>query len=156
PTLSRLADDPERYSRYIVRSLALLAFVGMGTGACMVLVGKDLIRVLLGPKWDEAGRIFTYFGYGIGAMFIYRIYGWLHLSLGTANRLFRWGFIELAALLALFLLGLRWGPIGVGLAWGVSCWLLTPPAVLYAPRPRELKLMDMANVVWRYVLASAI
>ena len=155
PTLSRLADDPERYSRYIVRSLALLAFVGMGTGACMVLVGKDLIRVLLGPKWDEAGRIFTYFGFGIGAMFIYRVYGWLHLSLGTANRLFRWGFIELGVLLGLFLLGLRWGPTGVGLAWGVSCWILTVPAILYAPRPVQLKLADMASVVWRYVLASA-
>jgi O-antigen/teichoic acid export membrane protein len=156
PTLSRLVDDPDRYCRYIVRSLALLAFVGMGTGACMVLVGKDVIRVLLGPNWDEAGRIFRYFGFGIGAMFIYRIYGWLHLSLGTANRLFRWGFIELAVLFALFCLALPWGPTGVGLVWGVSCWLLTVPAILYAPRPPQLKLADMFAVVWRYAVASAL
>src|SRR5262249_876947 len=82
PTLSRLTGDPEKYCRYILRSLSILALTGMGAGACLTLVGRDVIRVVLGPKWEEAGRIFMFFGPGIGAMFIYRISGWLHLSMG--------------------------------------------------------------------------
>jgi O-antigen/teichoic acid export membrane protein len=156
PTLSRLTGDPERYCRYILRSLSILALLGMGTGACLTLVGKDLILVLLGPKWEESGRIFMFFAPGIGAMFIYRIAGWLHLSMGSANRFFRWGMIEFAVLASLFVLSLRWGPAGVGMVWGASCWILTIPAILYAPRPAELTLAKLLGVVWQYVLASAL
>jgi hypothetical protein len=89
-------------------------------------------------------------------MFIYRISGWLHLSRGTANRFFRWALIELAVLASLFVLALPWGPVGIGMVWGASCWILTIPAVLYAPRPPQLKLASMVEVVWRYTLSSAL
>ena len=156
PTLSRLTGDSERYCRYILRSMSFLALLGMGAGACLTLVGRDVILVLLGPKWEESGRIFMFFAPGIGAMFIYRVAGWLHLSMGTANRFFRWGLIEFAVLASLFVLALRWGPIGVGVVWGASCWLLTIPALLYAPRPPALTLGRLLGVVWQYVLASAL
>jgi O-antigen/teichoic acid export membrane protein len=156
PTLSRLTGDPERYSRYILRSLSILALLGMGVGACMTLVGRDLIRVLLGPKWDETGTIFMFFAPGIGAFFVYRIAGWLHLSMGTANKFFRWGIIEFVVLGSLFVLSLKWGPVGLGAVWGASCWLLTIPAILYAPRPAPLTIGSMIGAMWRYVLASII
>jgi PST family polysaccharide transporter len=156
PTLSRLKDDPDKYCRYILRSLGVLALLGMGAGACLTLIGKDLIRLLLGPKWGESGRIFLYFAPGIGAMFIYRIAGWLHLSMGSANRFFRWGMIEFAVLGSMFVMALPWGPVGIGLVWGVSCWLLTIPAILYAPRPAQLTLTSMLAVVWPYAGGSAL
>jgi PST family polysaccharide transporter len=154
PTLSRLTGDTDRYSRYILRSLSILALVGMGVGACMTLVGRDLIRVLLGPKWDETGIIFMFFAPGIGAFFVYRIAGWLHLSMGTANKFFRWGIIEFLVLGSLFVFSLRWGPIGLGAVWGTSCWLLTIPAILYAPRPPQLTIGAMIGSMWRYIVAS--
>ena len=156
PTLSRLTGDTERYSRYILRSLSILALLGMGTGACLTLVGRDVIRVLLGSRWDEAGRIFMFFAPGIGAMFIYRAAGWLHLSMGSANRFFRWGLIEFAVLATLFVLALPWGPVGIGAVWGASCWILTIPALLYAPRPSELTIARMLGAVWQYIVASVL
>src|SRR5580765_4979365 len=156
PTLSRLTGDTDRYCRYILRSLSILALIGMGVGACMTLVGRDLIRVLLGRKWDETGTIFMFFAPGIGAFFVYRIAGWLHLSMGTANKFFRWGIIEFVVLGSLFVLSLKWGPIGLGAVWGASCWLLTIPAILYAPRPAPLTIRSMIGAMWRYVVASIV
>jgi len=156
PTLSRLTGDTDRYCRYILRSLSILALLGMGVGACMTLVGRDLIRVLLGPKWDETGIIFMFFAPGIGAFFVYRIAGWLHLSMGTANKFFRWGIIEFVVLGSLFVFSLRWGPIGLGAVWGGSCWLLTIPAILYAPRPPQLTISSMVGAMWKYVVASVL
>jgi hypothetical protein len=89
-------------------------------------------------------------------MFIYRIAGWLHLSMGSANRFFRWGMIEFAVLGSMFVMALPWGPVGIGLVWGVSCWLLTIPAILYAPRPAQLTLTSMLAVVWPYAGGSAL
>jgi len=156
PVLSRLAGDRERHKRYVLRALSTLAFVGMGLGAGLALVGKDLILVLLGPRWEESGRIFTHFAPGIGAMLLYLAYGWIHLSFGRADRLFRWAIVEFAVIGMSFLVGLRWGPIGVARGWVVSCWILAIPALWYAGRPAPLGIAGIVGAVWKYVLASAL
>ena len=65
-SLSRFNRNRSQYIGYLRGGLAMLAFVGMGLGAILTLNGKDVIRLLLGPHWDMAGRIFTYFGPGVG------------------------------------------------------------------------------------------
>lgn len=154
--LSRLKDDALQYRRYFLRSLALLAFVGMGVGADLSLVGQDLIRVVLGPGWDEAGRIFVFFGPGIGVMLLYYTHGWIHLSIGTANRWFRWGMIEFAATALLFILGLPWGPVGIAMAWTASFWILMLPSFWYAGKPIGFGIGPVLETIWRYIAASAL
>jgi O-antigen/teichoic acid export membrane protein len=156
PTLSRLTGDPDRYRRYVLRILSTLAFVGMGLGAMMTLVGNDLMLLVLGPAWRPSGTIFTVFGPGIGVLLIYVTHGWIHLSLGRADRWFAWGVAEFIATAMLFGLGLRWGPIGVAGAWVVSFWALTIPAVCYAGIPTHLRVAAVVGAVWKYTLASAI
>jgi PST family polysaccharide transporter len=156
PVLSRLTGNPEQYRRYALRALSTLAFVGMGLGAGLALVGKDLMLVILGPRWDESGRIFTFFAPGIGAMLLYLGYGWIHLSLGRADRLLRWGIIEFTVIGLLFVAGLRRGPVGIAMAWVVSSWALAIPALWYAGRPAELEIGAIVRAVWRYVGASTL
>ncbi|HYL16390.1 MAG TPA: lipopolysaccharide biosynthesis protein [Terriglobales bacterium] len=154
--LSRLARDTIQYRRYFLNALSILAFVGMGLGADLTLVGKDLFVLLLGPGWEESGRIFTFFGPGIGVMLLYGTHGWIHLSIGRADRWFRWGLVEFVMTALLFLLGLRWGPVGIAVAWVASFWVLTIPALWYAGRPAALTVASIIAAVWRYVLASAL
>ena len=156
PVLSRLADDPERYRRYVLRALSTLAFAGMGLGACLALIGRDLILVVLGPQWGEAGRIFAFFAPGIGALLIYYAYTWMHLSLGRADRLFRWGIIEFCVIGLLFVLGVKFGPAGVASAWVLSAWMLAIPALWYAGQPAGLRISAVIGAVWKYVAASAL
>jgi len=144
------------YARCFLSALSTLAFVGMGLGAGLTLIGRDLIRVLLGPGWEESGRIFTVFGPGIGIMLLYGTHGWIHLSIGRADRWFRWGIVEFAVTGLLFLSGLRWGPTGIAVAWVVSFWALTVPALWYAGRPIRLGIVAIIGAVWKYVLASAL
>lgn len=155
PVLSRLRDNPEQYRRYALRALSTLAFVGMALGAGLALSGTDLILVVLGPRWEESGKIFTFFAPGIGAMLLYFAYSWIHLSLGRADRLLRWGVIEFAAIGLLFVAGLRWGPVGVAVAWVIASWTLAIPALWYAGRPAGLRIAAIVGAVWKYVVASA-
>lgn len=154
PTLCRLTNDLERYRRYILQSFSILAFLGMGIGAYLTLAGKDLTFILLGPKWEEAGRIFIFFGPGIGAMFLYAPWGWIPISIGRAERYARWGLAELAVTGLLFLLGLRWGPVGIAAAWSTSYWILTFPATWYAGRPIQLRVGPVVRAVWKYIVAA--
>jgi PST family polysaccharide transporter len=154
--LSRVTGDAAQYRRYFLRALSTMAFIGMGLGASLTLIGKDLILVLLGPGWETSGRIFTFFGPGIGIMLLYNTHGWVHLSIGRADRWLRWGIVELTVTGLCFLVGLSWGPVGIALAWVVSYWILTIPGLWYAGKPINLQVGPMIGVVWRYVLASAL
>jgi PST family polysaccharide transporter len=155
-TLSRLTKDRAQYKRYFLGGLSMLALVGMGIGADFTLVGRDLVRLLLGPKWEEAGRIFVFFGPGIGAQLVYSTYGMIHLSIGTTARFLRWGFIEVGVTLMLFILALPWGPVGLAVAWTTSYWVLTIPALSYAGKPIDLKIGSILGAIWKYLVSSLV
>jgi PST family polysaccharide transporter len=153
-TLSRVQGDREQFRRYLLRTISVLALVGMGIGADFVLVGEDLFRFLFGPGWEEAGRIFALFGPGIGVMLLYNTHGWIHLSIGRPERWFRWGLMEFACTVTLFMLTLRWGPSGIALAWTISYFLLMFPGFWYAGKPIGLGIGPLFAVIWKFFAAS--
>jgi O-antigen/teichoic acid export membrane protein len=153
-TLSRVSGNREQFQRYFLRAIAVLALAGMGIGADFALVGQDLIRFLLGPGWEEAGRIFALFGPGIGVMLLYNTHGWVHLSIGRPERWFRWGLMEFVCTASLFLLALHWGPAGIALAWTVSYFLLMFPGFWYAGQPIGMGIGPVFAVIWKFFAAS--
>jgi O-antigen/teichoic acid export membrane protein len=154
--LSRLKQDHVRFRHYLATSLGMVAFVGMAMSADLTLVGKDLVRLVLGPKWSEAGRIFELFGPGIGVMLISWTVGWIHLSIGKPGRWLRWTLFQLAATASLFLLALRWGPEGVAAAWSISFWALLIPGFWYAGRPVGFGVSDLIAAIWKYAAAALV
>jgi O-antigen/teichoic acid export membrane protein len=153
-TLSRVNRNRDQFQRYFLRTISVLALVGMGVGADFALVGVDLFRFLLGPGWEEAGRIFALFGPGIGVMLLYNTHGWIHLSIGRPERWFRWGLMEFVCTVSLFLLTLHWGPSGIAFAWTTSYFLLMFPGFWYAGKPIGLGIGPVLAVIWRFFAAS--
>lgn len=154
--LSRVRDNQAEFARALIGTLSVVAFVGMGIAGVLTLTGQDIIRFLLGPGWEQAGRIFTYFAPGIGMMLLYGTHSWIHLSLGRADRWFRWGIVEWAVTVLLFLATIHWGPEGIAVAWGLSYWILVVPAMHYALKPTAISPRRIFAVLWRYMIASAI
>lgn len=152
--LSRVRGDSEQFRRYLLGAMAVMALIGMGIAGDLTLVGSDVIRVLLGPGWGKAGEIFTFFAPGIGMMLVHGTHGWIHLSIGRADRWFRWGIVEWTVTIFLFLVALPWGPQGIAVAWCVSFWVLTIPAMWYAGRPIGLGVAPVIDVIWRYIVAA--
>lgn len=87
-------------------------------------------------------------------MVLYETYSWIHLSIGTPGRMFRWVFGELGVTATLFLIGLRWGPVGIASAWAASFWILIGFAFHYAGKPIGLGFATLASATWRYVAAA--
>jgi PST family polysaccharide transporter len=155
-TLSRLNHDLARFRRYLTNSLGVIAFVGMAASADLTLVGKDVVRLVLGPNWSESGRIFELFGPGIGAMLLCGTVGWVHLSVGKPERWLRWSLVELALTVSLFLAALPWGPAGIAAAWSTSYWTLLIPGFWYAGRPIGFRASALIAAIWRYVAAALV
>ncbi len=152
--LSRFQRDLVQYRRYFLGALGVMAFIGMGLSADLTLIGKDLVLVLLGPKWGEAGRLFTLFGPGIGVMLLYCTHIWIHLSIGRADRWFRWGLVDLAVTTLFLLIGIRWQAEGIALAWVFAYWVIVLPALWYAGKPIHLTISSMLAAIQKYVLSG--
>jgi len=90
----------------------------------------------------------------MGVVFLMGRDGWNHLSVGRPDLWFRWGVLEFIATGVMFVLALRWGPVGIATTWSLSLWMLTIPALWYAGRPIQLGIAPVIAVVWKYVLAS--
>lgn len=153
--LSRFQRDRAQYRQHFLGALGIMAFVGMALSAELTLVGKDVILVLLGAKWDETGKIFAIFGPGIGMMLLYSSHIWINLSIGRADRWLRWGMIDLTISALAIIVGLHWGAEGVALGWVTAYWIITLPALWYAGRPIHLGILSMIGVIWRYAVAAA-
>jgi PST family polysaccharide transporter len=153
-TLSRLTGDPERYRRYYLDAISILAFIGMALSLLLTVNAHDLILLILGSQWTRSADIFMFFGPGVGILLIYYTNSWLHLSLGRADRLFRWGFVELVVTVLSFVLGMPFGPAGVAAAWTLSFYLLTGIGLWYAGKPIEITLKSVLSVIWKYAVSA--
>jgi polysaccharide transporter, PST family len=152
--LSRMNQDYLRLRRYLANSLGMIAFAGMAMSAALTLVGRDVVRLVLGPQWSESGRIFEIFGPGIGVMLLCSTVGWIHLSIGKPGRWFRWTLVQLAFTVSLFAAALPWGPSGIAAAWSISYWALLIPGFWYAGRPIEFGVSALIGAVWKYTAAA--
>ncbi len=152
--LSRLNNDHERFRRYFASSLGMIAFVGMAVSADFILVGKDVVRLVLGPQWSESGKIFELLAPGVGALLLYSTIGWIHLATGRPERWLRWSIVALTVTAGLFLLALPWGAEGIAAAWSVSYWALLVPAFWYAGQPIGFGVSALIESIWRYIVAA--
>ena len=155
-TFSRLSKDREGYCHSYLNVVSILAFVSMPLSAIMTLAGRDLIVLLLGPQWSRAGEIFCVFGPSIGVAIIYLTHGWLHLSLGTPDRWFRWGIIAFIVTSLSFIIGILFGELEVAVAYSISFYVLIGPALWYAGRPINLKLFSVLLAIWKYYVAALV
>lgn len=155
-TLSRLSNDPEKYRRYFINAVEMVAFVGFPISGLLTLSGKSIVLLLLGPQWGKAGDIFCVFGVGIGMHILYATHLWLHMSLGRTDRLLRWSIIGSLLISIAFLIGLPFGPLGMAAAYTVAMHILVGPCLWYAGKPIQLAFSSIVSKIWKYYLSALI
>lgn len=154
-TLSRLRYDKERFSVYYTKAVSMVAFLGTIVAVILTLSAQDLIPLLLGPEWAEAGRVVMAFGPGIAATLVYGTHSWLHLSLGTPNRWLRWNLFAATLTITAFIIAAPFGAVAMAIAFSACAYLLVIPGLWYAGRPIQLSVATLLRSFWAY-FASAI
>ena len=154
-TLTKLKGDPERFRKFYMRALVAISFVGMPLSTFLAAMGRELILLLLGPKWEPATEIFMVFGLSAGIQIIYATKSWLHVALGRTDRWLRWGLMATVVTALFFFMGIPFGAVGVAVGYTVSLYLLTIPAILYAGKPAGFSIGYILSGIWRYYVAAA-
>ena len=154
-TFSRLRERPAEYRRSYLNAVSVLAFLGIWAGGLVSLTGRDVIRLVLGAKWEETGTILAFFGPGIGILPLYATHGWIHLSLGKPHKWLLWGLIEIAVAVPCYFIAAMFGPTGMAIGFVTCFTVLLGPAVSYAGRPVSLTARSVFACIWRYAVAAA-
>jgi PST family polysaccharide transporter len=107
----------------------------MPAAAILSVTAQDLTVLLLGEKWRVAGLLLSIIALRGIFQVIEGSQGWLHLSIGRADRWRNWGIVSLFVQVVAVLGGLPFGARGVAVAVVMASLLLAVPAICYAGRP---------------------
>jgi PST family polysaccharide transporter len=155
-TLSKLRDEPEKFRHYFLSAISTISFIGFPISAFMVIMSKEIVYFLLGPQWNQAAILFSVLGLTSGITLIYATHGWLHVSLGRADRWMKWGIFSSFLMVVGFVVGISFGAVGVAVAYSMITTLITLPGIVYAGSPIGMKLRDVLGTIWKHFCAASL
>jgi O-antigen/teichoic acid export membrane protein len=127
PMLSRLADSPDRYRRAYLRILEKIGILTMPLMALLIMTSDWVVDLLLGPEWRGVSAIFALLGVAGIVQPIASTAGWLFITQGRAEDMFRWGLVGGTLTIAAILLGLPWGARGVAASYSLVTLVVVIP-----------------------------
>lgn len=154
PTLSRLQDDPDRYRNYYSKAMALMVVFTMPIVAFAFVDAGKLVLIVLGQQWAESVPIFRALGPAAFVGTLNVAGAWVLVSLGRSDRLLRLNIVSTIVVIIAFAIGLRWGPIGVAMAYSVATCAVRIPELTYAFHGTHISLRDLGLAIWRPAVAS--
>jgi O-antigen/teichoic acid export membrane protein len=130
PVLVRLVDQPRRYVRYLragqlVGSLGVGIIFGIAAG-----LADPLVLLVFGPQWQSMAVLMQVLALGGAFRAMNQVVFWSYMSQGKSVQLLKLNVVVQPVLVALMLLGLPWGAVGVALGhsighmlnWFASLW----------------------------------
>lgn len=156
PALSRLQYEPEQYRSYYMKFIAVLAFVTMPIIVFMYVCSDNLIRVVLGQQWLEAGEIFKILAIAGLIQPVWSTLGVVFLSTGRSKEYFVWGVGVAVMSITSFLVGIQWGAKGVATAYAIANYLMFYPSLVYALNGTSISIKDFFFVIYRPFFASIV
>jgi O-antigen/teichoic acid export membrane protein len=154
PALSRLQLDPDQYRNYYLKAILLVTTFSMPIVAFLFVVADKAILTVLGEQWVDVVPIFRLLA---PAAFVWTTYAattWVYVSLGQTYRQFLLAVVVAPITVLGFIIGVRWGAIGVAAAYSITVCILRYPTIVYCFKSTPLKVIDLIGVLWKPALAS--
>lgn len=127
PILSSLSGERDRYRGAFSEAATLLMVIIHPVLIVATWASWDVVLILLGPGWEEAGGLFAWFG----ACALHQVYtsslAWLLLSQGRGADAARISAVSAVVAVLSFLVGVRWGLAGVAAAYVIADSLVRMP-----------------------------
>ncbi len=119
PVLTRQRERLGEYRDTYYSAVSYLMIAAQPGLLAVVFFAAPVIHIVLGARWDGVAPIFAWLGLTALMQIASSSYGWLFLSQGRARDLAVTSIVGSIIAVASFLVGLRWGPLGVATAYAV-------------------------------------
>ena len=157
PLLSRFSGKPLEYRAAYLKIFRAILLINLPIMLVCISAGGTMIHVFLGPRWNQAGPIFSWICVGGLTSGIYSSSVWLFVSQARAGEMRR--FMSVAAVINLlsYVIGAIWGIVGVAAMAAAVFVLITTPMVMYgATRTGPVHYRDLLRCGAPFVVRSAL
>ncbi len=145
PAFAKIQDDNNRFRLAYVRSCMLIALITFPVIAGMGVVADPMIRTIMGAKWIGAIPIFQVLAPVGIVQSVQTTVGAIYMSKGRTDWMFRWGIAQGCIFVTSFLIGVRFGVLGVAIAYCIAFLGITMiPSFVLPFRLIGLKVGDFA------------
>ncbi len=151
--LARVADDVEKRTAYLKKSLSVLATVSLPVSVGMALTAVHFIPLIVGERWMPSIPILQM----LAIAYAFRIYRVPILegmnAIGHPHRcMVAWGMIAVITGIGVAI-GIRWGIEGVALAWLIVAPATLIGVVLLASGVLAFGMLDFAESIYKPALS---
>jgi len=148
PAMAKFHDDHARVRAAYLRMSALVALVTVPVMLGLGITAPSFVRVFLGSRWAPVADLLIVFA-PLGAMqSIYSTAGVLYNTQARTDLQFRWMMFASVFYVLSFVIGLRWGIMGVASCYAIVWTLLLVPAILIPFRLIELSGWTFLRTLW--------
>ena len=112
PALSRIHGDPERFARYYLGTVNLMAWISAPVFGFLFVAAEPVVVLVLGVKWREAVPIFRILVISALGQLLMDSTLWLFVSRGQSQRLLKLLLIVSPVIIGSFIIGLPFGANG--------------------------------------------
>lgn len=154
PALSRMTDHPSRYRNAFLKSLSAVLLVILPGVAFATATADYLIPLLLGPQWTETAEIFRALGFASLLQSVNNPAGWLFVSQGRTGEFLRWGIAGSVLVVLGFVIGLKFGAVGMAIAYAIAEYIKTPLLWMYIGRKGPVRTNDVLTSIGPFLLAA--
>ena len=155
PAFSRLQDDRERMTAVWLRANRLIAAACAPLLLGLIVVAPDFVSVVLGERWHEATPVLRILAIVGLLQALQRLNGSVFMACDKTGTLFRFSLVAVAVNTAAFVVGLRWGIVGVAAAYATSTAAFQALYLRMTIRLLDVSLRTAARAIAR-VMAAAI
>lgn len=120
PAFARIQDERERVARYLLQSIRLLSLLSFPVFWGIAVVAPEFVRVLLGDKWEPAILPLQLLAFLMPVRMIGQLMPPTLQGIGQAKLVARNQLQACVVMVIAFLVGVRYGIIGLSLAWLVA------------------------------------
>ena len=157
PAFAKIQDDNERFRQAYTRSCMLIALISFPVMAGLGVVADPMIHAILGAKWIGAIRVFEVLAPVGLVQSVQTTVGLIYMSKGRTDWFFRWGVASGCVLVISFVIGVRFGIMGVAIAYCIAYLGITMiPGFLIPFRLIDLKLSDFGRALLPQVLITGL
>jgi PST family polysaccharide transporter len=132
PSLARLNDEAARYGRAFVQMMQALLFVATPVFLFGTLASGPLVLVVLGSKWEEMIPVFSWVCLGALISPVNACTSWLFVSQGRSKQQMKFMVLVSAINIIAYIIGLRWGLVGVAGCSAISVYILQTPILIWS------------------------
>jgi O-antigen/teichoic acid export membrane protein len=156
PAFSKVQSDNVRFSRAYLRVASLIALVTFPVIFGLIATIEPFILTFLGSQWAPVVILLLILGPVGLIQSIVTTTGVIYQAKGRTDWMLRWGVVSGLLLIGSFVIGLHWGIVGVAAAYAVATAILVYPEFAIPFRLIDLRVRNLAAVLWKPFLSSLV